>query len=68
MLAKLQDCYRPHIRIWKIWTENANEIGAIIMASYQISEQVKILMWFMYTWNNTSEAFRDVKQNDIEIK
>lgn len=67
MLAKLQDCYMPHIRILKIWTKNVNEIGAIIMA------------WFLNKWKfwhglcthetiQVKHSDRDVKENDIEIK
>lgn len=39
MLTKLPDCYKSHIRIWKIWTENVNKTSTIIITWYQISKQ-----------------------------
>lgn len=48
MLTKLPDCYKSHIRIWKIWTENVNKTSAIIITWYQISKQSKEISDMVY--------------------
>lgn len=71
MLTKLPDCYKSHIRIWKIWTENVNKTSAIIITWYQISKQSSEIsdtcMVYVHM-KQYNEAFRDVKQNDINGK